>query len=117
MIRCTIELVPGGDSSRARTIGLIEIAKTYTAPGNLASYAVVLKKCPPFNGALIQAWRKSTIVGVTVSPGSDHVDGVATGEDDDIIVAGVEGHHRTKRGVYDLLYRALKACGLEGRLP
>ena len=26
MIRCTIEMLPGGDSSKARVIGLVEIA-------------------------------------------------------------------------------------------
>jgi hypothetical protein len=33
------------------------------------------------------------------------------------IAARVEGHHRTQRGSYDLLYRALRACGLEARNP
>ena len=61
MIRCTIELLPGGNESRARTI--------------------------------------------------------VEGEDEDAIAARVAGHHRSRRGSYDLLYRALKACGLESRVP
>jgi len=68
----------------------------------LGDYVVVLKKTPPFAGSLKAAWRKGRVqVG--------H-------EDEEIMVVGVEGHHRQKRGVYDLLYRALKACGLEARL-
>lgn len=102
MIRCTIELLPGGDESRARVIGCVEIANVSNlAP--VSNYSVVLKKTPPFKGALRLAWRKGLMV-----PGA---------EDDEVMVAGVEGHHRTKRGAYDLLYRALRACGLEKRNP
>lgn len=101
MIRCTIELLPGGDESRARVIGLVEIANI-GGTVELGTYAVILKKTPPFAGALREAWRRGRY---------------ASGEDDEVIAGEVVGHHRTKRGVYDLLYRALKACGLESRLP
>lgn len=101
MLRCTIELLPGGDESRARVIGLVEITNT---GGDLlvGNYTVVLTKTPPFSGALKAAWKRGKLV-------LGH-------EDEEIIVAGVEGHHRTRRGSYDLLYRALKACGLEKRI-
>ena len=100
MLRCTIELVPGGDETRKRVIGLVEIANVggTVAMGN---YSVVLKKTPPFSGALRAAWKR----------------GLLNAEDDDAIAASVEGHHRTLRGSYDLLYRALKACGLDSRNP
>lgn len=102
MIRCTIELLPGGDEARARTIGCVEIANIGGTQA-VGDYAVVLKKTPPFPGALKAAWRRGVMqVG--------H-------EDADVIVGAVEGHHRSKRGSYDLLYRALKACGLDSRLP
>ena len=78
----------------------------------IGNYAVVLTKTPPFTGALKAAWRKGRI-----SVDGDRVTGLATGEDGEVIAGFVEGHHRTKRGVYDLLYRALKACGLEARCP
>lgn len=102
MIRCTIEILPGGDETKARTIGCVEIANI-GGTIELGNYAVVLKKTPPFKGALREAWRKGTMI--------------AGHEDEEIIAGSVEGHHRSKRGSYDLLYRALKACGLEGRVP
>ena len=101
MLRCTIELVPHGDESRKRIIGLVEIANKGTGTLAVGNYGVVLKKTPPFSGALREAWKR----------------GLLTGEDDEAIAAFVEGHHRTKRGSYDLLYRALKACGLGERNP
>lgn len=112
MIRVTIELLPGGDESRARTIGLVEIANTAVDSGNYGDYAVVLKKCPPFTGALKQAWRSGRLVadGLRIS-------GAHPGDDDELIVTAIEGHHRERRGVYDLLYRALKACSLDARNP
>lgn len=110
MIRCTIDLLPGGDASRARTIGLVEIANIGGTEA-IGSYAVVLTKTPPFSGALKAAWRRGRITA------AGQVNGVIEGEDADVIAGLVEGHHRTKRGVYDLLFRALKACGLEARCP
>lgn len=112
MIRCTIELLPGGDERRARTIGLIEIANLRVSTGNLGDYAVVLKKTPPFEGALRRAWKSGR-----VTDNGMRIAAAVGGEDGEAIVAQVEGHHRTRRGVYDLLYRALKACGLEQRNP
>jgi hypothetical protein len=100
MLRCTIEILPHGDESRKRMIGCVEIANV---GGNLqvGNYAVVLKKTPPFPGALKAAWRKGLVQ--------------AGHEDEEIITGAVEGHHRTRRGSYDLLYRALVACGLDKR--
>ena len=102
MLRVTIEMLPKGDESRARTIGLIEIANVKTSEdGMIGDYAVVLTKTPPFSGALKAAWKRGVMqVG--------H-------EDEEIIVGAVEGLHRVKRGSYDLLYRALKACGMDRR--
>jgi len=100
MIRCRIELLPGGDESRVRLIGVVEIANIGGTIA-LGNYSVVLKKTPPFPGALRAAWKR----------------GLLKGEDDDAIAVTVEGHHRTQRGSYDLLYRALKACGLDKRNP
>lgn len=101
MLRCTIELVPQGDESRIRTIGCIEIANV-GGTSEMGEYVVVLKKTPPFTGALKAAWKKGTLVPIGK-------------EDDEIISGAVVGHHRQKRGPYDLLYRALRACGLEAR--
>ena len=110
MIRCTIELLPSGNEEQKRTIGLVEICNI-GGTWELGNYAVVLKKTPPFSGALREAWRKGTLQGGTA------VQSVRPGEDDDIIAGRVEGHHRSRRGVYDLLYRALRVCGLEERNP
>lgn len=115
MIRCTIELLPGGQESHARTIGIVEIANTGTGSEEIGNYAVALKKTPPFSGALRAAWRRGRIAFSAEQPG--HLTSLHTGEDDEIIAGFVAGHHRTKRGVYDLLYRALRACGLDERNP
>lgn len=100
MIRCTIEILPAGDESKARTIGLVEIANV---GGDLETgkYRAVLTKTPPFSGALKAAWKR----------------GFFEGEDENIIAASVGAMSRDKRGSYDLLYRALKACGLGERNP
>lgn len=112
MIRVTFELLPGGDETRARTIGLMEIANVGVRLDGTADYAVVLKKTPPFSGALTAAWRKGKI-----TDDNGLVNGVIAGEDEEGVVALAEGHHRTQRGVYDLLFRALRACGLDRRNP
>ncbi len=112
MIRVTIELLPGGDASRARTIGLMEIANIKTYLGGTADYAVVLTKTPPFSGALRAAWKKGRLTYDDAA-----INGAIAGEDEEMIVALATGHHRTRRGVYDLLYRALRACGLDRRNP
>ncbi|MGE0426228.1 MAG: hypothetical protein AB7O88_28470 [Reyranellaceae bacterium] len=111
MIRVTFEPLPGGDVSRARTIGIMEIANMTTRLDGTADYAVALKKTPPFAGALNAAWRK----GKVVAEQARHLNRAVAGEDDELIVAEVAGHHRTRRGIYDLAYRALRACGLEAR--
>ena len=113
MIRCTLELLLGGNEEGRRVIGCIEIANIGVDAQNRGSYAVVLKKCPPFAGALRQAWRK----GQVKADLADQLNRAVAGEDDEAIVAEIGGHHRTRRGVYDLLYRALRACGLEERNP
>lgn len=110
MLRVTFDIVPGGDEKRSRTIGVMELANIDTRLDGTADYAVVMKKTPPFKGALRDAWRKGR---VTDTDGI--VSGVLAGDDDEAIVAFASGHHRSKRGVYDLLFRAMKACGMDGR--
>lgn len=112
MIRITFDLLPLGNQDRARTIGVMEIANIKTYLDGTADYAVVLKKTPPFSGALHLAWRRGTVKCDDVA-----VNGVISGNDEALIAALVSSHHRTKRGVYDLFYRALKACGLDRRDP
>jgi hypothetical protein len=115
MIRCTIELLPGGDETRARVIGLVEIANI-GGSREIGEYAVSLKKTPPFKGALKAAWKtgKFTVDANGAVVGGPSEDGY---EDADIVIARVGNHHRTRRGSYDLLYRALAACGLGARVP
>ena len=113
MIRITFELLPGGDASRARTIGLMEIANLRTHANGTADYGVVLTKTPPFTGALKAAWRK----GRLHSDDDGVINQVTQGEDSEAMIAHVTGHHRTRRGVYDLVFRALRACRLDTRNP
>lgn len=101
MIRVTIDLLPGGDESRTKTIGQIDIANIGTSPSNHGTYSVVMKKTSPFRDALKTAWKKGVYDAKT--------------EDDEIMQGLVEGHHRSRRGVYDLLYSALRACGMDKR--
>lgn len=110
MIRIRFEMLPGGNEEKARTIGLMEICNIGCKPDGTADYAVVLTKTPPFRGALKQAWRKGR-----VGFGEGAIETVAPGEDEEAFYARVSGHHRTKRGIYDLAFRALEACGLGRR--
>jgi len=112
MIRVTFDLLPGGNEHAARTIGIMEIANIQTRLDGTADYAVVMKKTPPFAGALKSAWKKGR-----VSSDDRALNSAMAGEDEELIVGLVNGHHRTRRGVYDLLFRAMKACGLEARNP
>lgn len=110
MIRVTFELLPGGVESRARKIGLMEITNVKMNEDGTADYAVILTKTPPFSGALRAAWKRGL-----VSTDDNIVNGIMQFEDEEIVTAFVGSHHRTKRGVYDLFYRALAACGLDRR--
>jgi hypothetical protein len=110
MLRVIFEILPGGDESRARTIGIMELANIETRLDGTADYAVALKKTPPFSGALKAAWKNGR-----VSCGDRALNSVIAGEDEELLTALVTRHHRTRRGVYDLLFRAMLACGLDKR--
>jgi hypothetical protein len=112
MIRVTFDLLPGGSEERAQTIGIMEIANIQTKADGTANYAVAMKKTPPFSGALRLAWKRGR-----VTCDDRALNGVIAGEDDELISALVTGHHRTRRGVFDLLFRAMRACGLDARNP
>ena len=107
-----MELLPGGSEERARTIGIMEVANVAMRLDGTADYAVVMRKTPQFKGALRDAWRKGKLTHDDTA-----INGAIAGEDDEFIIAMVEGHHRSRRGVYDLLFRALEACGLGQRNP
>ena len=103
MIRCIIEMVPKGYEKNKRIIGIIEIANVGTGNDNIGNYKVVLKKTLFFMGALKKQWRSAVF--------NDSF------ENEDIIVKSFSGFDRIKRGPYDLLFSALKACGLDRRNP
>lgn len=107
MIRVTIELLPGGDASRAGTIGIMDIANIATQPDGTRDYAVALKKTPPFTSPMAEAWLKRK---VTSADGV--IKAVVVGEDEDLVTAVATGHQGS---VYELLYRALRACRVEER--
>lgn len=112
MIRVTFEILPGGREERKRTIGLLELANLKVNEDNFGSYVVTMAKTPPFRGALKTAWKRGR---VTVT--NEVLQTLESFEDDDLLVANFGGFHRTRRGVYDLLYRALVACGIDKRNP
>lgn len=100
MIRCTIEMIPKGDESRKRVMGLIEIANI-GGTDKMGNYTVRLFKTPPFSGALVKSWKSGRLP--------------VEGDDAPIVAGEVIGLHRERRGVYDLLFRALRVCGLDAR--
>lgn len=104
MIRCTIELIPGGIETHERreVIGVIEIANT-GGNVNTGVYKALLKKSLPMAKMKNQAWRSALLGEKDV--GVVH----------DVLVGDVVGFPRKRLGPYDLLYRVLKACGLEER--
>lgn len=110
MLRCTIEMVPGGNEAARYPIGVIEIANVSNLRDN-SNYIAVLKKCPPFKGALTAAWRKGAVSGRWPEYDCNPM------EDDELTVRTVRDFNRVKLGCYDLLFRAMRACGLEARNP
>ena len=103
MIRVTIEMLPMGYELNKYTLGLIEISNDGTGDAQRGNYKVILKKTPPWRGALKHQWRAAKMDELR--------------EDAEIITGGVVGFDRHKRGPYDLLFRALKACGMHKRNP
>ena len=103
MLRCTIEVIPSGHEDQARTVGIVEIGNDGTGVGKIGNYIVTLKKEAPWTGLLKERW---------FSNGFHKFQGVR--EDAEILAGKVEGFDR-RCGPYDLLYRALKACGFDNR--
>lgn len=101
MLRITIELLPQGNEKAARTIGLIEIANDGSGTKQTGNYRCTLKKTFPWRGALVEKWKQGVFT--------------ATEEDKDVLAGTMEGFDRQKRGPYDLLFRALVACGIDRR--
>lgn len=95
MLRCTIELIPCGDENQRKTIGLIEIANDGSGSFSHGNYIVVIRKSAPWKGALKDVWKAGKF--------TDNVEA-------EFMTAHVGGHDRVHRGVYDLLYKALRAC-------
>jgi hypothetical protein len=103
MLRCTIEVIPFGDENRAQKIGIVEIGNDGTGKSDTGNYRVILKKASPWDGVLKEKWLEDIFKGYP--------------EDAEVVAGTVSGYDRSKRGPYDLLYLALKACGLEERNP
>jgi hypothetical protein len=79
MLRCTIDLVPKGDESKARTIGTIIIGNDRTGDLDTGNYDVRLTK--GLVGKHGETWKRGR----------------------------VEGFPRRRLGPYDLVLRALQA--------
>jgi hypothetical protein len=87
----------------------MEIANIQTRSDGTADYAVALKKTPPFAGALKRGMEDRA--GDLQRPARSTPPSRA--RTTRLIVALAEGHHRTRRGVYDLLLS--RAEGLRTR--
>jgi hypothetical protein len=102
MLRCTIEVIPSGHEDQARTVGIVEIGNDGTGTKQTGNYRVTLKKeCPFYYGQLKALWFSDSF---------QKFEGVY--EDAEVLAGKIEGFNRG-HGPYDLLYRALKACGLD----
>ncbi len=88
MIVVKIELWPGGDESKAREIGRIDIANNLKGDSNRGTYTVVLHK------------RLGKVKRGIWKQGMVDIDNAEKFE--------IEGFNRINRGPYDLLYLALK---------
>lgn len=80
MVRVTIEILPGGDESKARKLGQVDIINDSSGTGETGNYTVRLHKSSEY-AARPGIWRQGRI----------------------------SGFPRSRLGPYDLLYRALKA--------
>lgn len=89
MLKVTIELWPHGDEERKRTLGTIDIWNDATGTHEVGNYTVRLSKELDQVKKKGGAWRKGKVTGFA----------------------------RLKKGPYDLLYLALKACGMDQRNP
>lgn len=103
MLRCTIEILPHGDATKARKLGIIEIANDGTGTWMTGNYVVCLKKTPPWKGALKDIWKTGKLT--------------TDSETEEVMIGKVAGFDRQRRGVYDLLFLALRVCGLNKRNP
>lgn len=103
VVRCTIELIPGGieDHPRREVIGVIEIANVGGTASTGHYRFVLMKKL----GRKIKdaVWRQALAGKLD----SDAVD--------EVVVGDLAGFPRLRLGPYDLIYRALKACGMDER--
>lgn len=95
MIRVIVDLVPHGDESRTRRIGLIEIANDATGNNVIGNYSVAMTTAEPHENA----YRR----GIAITEAADP---------NEVRTAAVTGFERV-RGVYALLYRALEALGAD----
>lgn len=103
VVRCTIEIIPGGieDHPRRAVIGVIEIANVGGTQTTGHYRFVLMKKL----GKRIKdaIWRQALAGPLD----SDAVD--------EYLVGDLAGFPRERLGPYDLMYRALRACGMEER--
>lgn len=103
VVRCTIEIIPGGveDHPRRETIGLIEIANVGgTAATGHYRFVAMKKLGKRIRGAV---WRQALAGPLD----SDAIDEAFAGD--------LVGFPRERLGPYDIMYRALKAMGMEER--
>lgn len=104
MIRCTIELIPGGleDHPRRQVLGVVEIANV-GGSNTTGQYRVVLMRKLGRARVRAQAWRDALL-------GKRDTEALQ-----DMLVGDVVGFPRLRLGPYDLMYRALVACGVDKR--
>lgn len=107
VIRCTIEMLPGGieDHPRRRTIGVVEIANV-GGSDQVGTYRAILSK----NLDTVRAGKGGIWRQAHFAPDAAHELEVW-----DVVQGKVVGFPRQRLGPYDLLYRALEACGLAAR--
>lgn len=109
MLRVTVELLAKEDAADGQVLGVMDLAIVDGRPDGTADYAVYLKKKPPFENVLQQAKLK----GLATYNDRGRTAGMLESNNDEGISTIVTGPNRIKGGIFNLVFRALKACGAE----
>ena len=111
MLRVTVELLPHNDAENGQVLGVMDMVIVDGRPDGTADYAVYLKKKAPFGKVFQQAKHKGLVTfkegGLTA--------GITETEDPEGIARVISGPNRIKGGIFNLVYRALSACGVDGK--
>jgi len=111
VIRVTVELIAAEKPENSQILGVMDLAIVSAKPDGSAEYATYLKKKAPFDNVFQQAKHK----GIVTYTQNGKSAGIKSIDDHDGISALVAGPNRIKGGIFNLVYRALAACGADAK--